>query len=136
MDSQHELDGEVKLGYVGRLKSPSATENLLENTAGPVFSRGGSLLPSMYPDARYADAVVVHKGIGWQLNNIPSHYSHLETYEIEEAQILKKLRPSIKVSVLRNTEVATIFWDTAKEKMFDPTTQDWWTQCENKAGGK
>lgn len=90
MDSQHELDGELKLGYVG---------------------------------------------IGWQLNNIPSHYSHLETYEVEEAQILKKLRSTIKVSVLRNTEVATVFWDTAKEKMFDPTTQDWWTQCKNKTGG-
>eukprot|EP00035_Acanthoeca_spectabilis_P000868 m.76005 g.76005 ORF g.76005 m.76005 type:complete len:480 (-) comp10476_c1_seq1:158-1597(-) len=89
MDSPAELQGEIKLGYVG---------------------------------------------IGWQLNNIPSHYSHLETYEIEEAKILKNLRPDIKVSVLRNTEVATVFWDTAKAKMFDPTTQDWWTQCPQKNG--
>lgn len=39
-----------------------------------------------------------------------------------------------QVSVLRNTEVATVFWDTAKAKMFDPTTQDWWTQCPQKNG--
>jgi hypothetical protein len=78
MDSAGELQGEIKLGYMG---------------------------------------------IGWQLNNIPSHYSHLEKYEIQEAQILKKLRPDLKVSVLRNTEVATVFWDSAKEKMYDPATQ-------------
>jgi hypothetical protein len=33
------------------------------------------------------------------------------------------LRPDIRVSVLRNTEVATVFWDSAKAKMFDPDTQ-------------
>jgi len=62
-------------------------------------------------------------GIGWQLNNIPSHYSHLEKYELQEAANLKALRPDIRVSVLRNTEVATVFWDSAKAKMFDPDTQ-------------
>ena len=36
-----------------RSKSPVATENLLENTDG-----GGSLLPSIYADARYIDAHV------------------------------------------------------------------------------
>jgi hypothetical protein len=68
-------------------------------------------------------------GIGWQLNNIPSHYSHLEQYEIEEAKALKAVRPDVRVSVLRNSEVATVFWDSAKAKMYDPTTQDFWTQC-------
>ena len=54
-----------------------ATENLLENTdrvlrplpergrggrsSPSVFSRGGSLLPSIYADARYVDAVIVSK---------------------------------------------------------------------------
>ena len=52
-------------------------------------------------------------GIGWQLNNIPSKYSHLETFEIEEARKLKAMRPGVKV-------------------MDDPNTQDYWTQC----GGK
>ena len=48
-------------------KSPIATDNLLENTDGrgrstpSVFSRGGSLLPSIYADARYIDAVIVSK---------------------------------------------------------------------------
>ena len=47
--------------------------------------------------------ICVHSiGIGWQLNNIPSKYSHLEKFEIEEAQRLKALRPDVKVSVLRN----------------------------------
>jgi len=71
-------------------------------------------------------------GIGWQLDNIPSHYSHLEKYEIEEAANLRKLRPDIRVSVLRNTEVVTVFWDSAKKAMFDPATLDYWTSC----GGK
>ena len=71
-------------------------------------------------------------GIGWQLNNIPSKYSHLETFEIEEARKLKAMRPGVKVMVLRNTEVASVFWDSAKKVMDDPNTQDYWTQC----GGK
>ena len=54
-------------GPSGRSKSPLATENLLESTDGALrpsvgpsvfFSRGGSLLPSTYADARYIDAVV------------------------------------------------------------------------------
>ena len=55
----------------GRSKSLVATENLLENTDGvgaphhcslhPLFSRGGTLLPSIYADARYIDAVIVSK---------------------------------------------------------------------------
>ena len=54
----------------GRSKSPLATDNLLESTDGvlhPKFSRGGSLLPSIYADARYIDAVVtvvVPPGLG------------------------------------------------------------------------
>ena len=41
---------------------PLATDHLLERTNGgtpSVFSRGGSLLPSIYADARYVDAVIV-----------------------------------------------------------------------------
>jgi len=71
-------------------------------------------------------------GIGWQLDNIPSHYSHLEQFEVKEAKALKKLRPDAKVMILRNTEVGTVFWDKIKAKMYDPETQDFWTQC----GGK
>ena len=43
---------------------PLATDNLLENADGgtpSVFSRGGTLLPSVYADARYVDAVIVSK---------------------------------------------------------------------------
>ena len=51
---------------------PLATENLLENTDGvlrppsppSMFSWGGTLLPSLYADACYVDAVVVFKGSG------------------------------------------------------------------------
>ena len=50
--------------YVDRNKHPPlATENLLENTDGgrstpSVFSRGGSLLPSIYADGRSSDDVI------------------------------------------------------------------------------
>ena len=71
-------------------------------------------------------------GIGWQLNNIPSHYSHLERYERLEAARLKALRPGVRVGVLRNTEVATVFWDSAKAVMFNASTRDFWTQCDGK----
>jgi hypothetical protein len=47
--------------------------------------------------------------LGAAQDNIPSHYSHLEKYELIEAQRLKQLRPSIKVGVLRNTEVSGRF---------------------------
>ena len=49
---------------------PLATENLLESTDGvlrptpappSVFSRGGTLIPSLYTDARYLDAVIVSR---------------------------------------------------------------------------
>eukprot|EP00041_Stephanoeca_diplocostata_P004427 m.45041 g.45041 ORF g.45041 m.45041 type:complete len:378 (-) comp15108_c0_seq6:120-1253(-) len=78
-----------------------------------------------------AEVHLGYVGIGWQINNIPSNYSHLETYEILEAKRLKELRPDVKVSVLRNTEVATVFWDSARAKMFDPSTQDFWVMCED-----
>ena len=68
-------------------------------------------------------------GLGWQLNNIPSNYSHLELWERTEASRLKALSPDVKVGVLRNTEVAAEFWDSAREKMHDPATQDFWTMC-------
>lgn len=64
------------------------------------------------------EAKLGYVGIGWQLNNVPSHYSHLERYEVEEARRLKSLRPDVRVSVLRNTEVATVFWDSARAKMY------------------
>lgn len=71
-------------------------------------------------------------GLGWQLSNIPSHHSHVEQYEIEEAKRLKALRKDVKVMVTRDSEVTTPFYDMSKKVMFDPTTQDYWTQC----GGK
>ena len=55
----------------GPVEIPLATENLLENTAGVpphplVFSRGGTLLPCIYADARYIDAVVASKACAGQ----------------------------------------------------------------------
>lgn len=78
------------------------------------------------------EAKLGYVGIGWQINNIPSNDSHLEKYEIEEARNLKSLRPDIKVGVLRNTEVTTVFWDSARAIMFNASTQDYWTQCDGK----
>ena len=40
---------------------PLATKNLLENTDDQCSLAGGTLLPSIYADARYIDAVIVSK---------------------------------------------------------------------------
>jgi len=71
-------------------------------------------------------------GLGWQLSNIPSHHSNVEVFELEEARRLKTLRPDVKVMLTRDTEVTTVFYNMSREKMYDPNTQDFWTQC----GGK
>ena len=68
-------------------------------------------------------------GIGWQLNNIPSNHSNLETFELEEAKRLKAARPGVKVMLSRESEATTTLYNSAKAKMFDPATQDWWVQC-------
>ena len=77
---------------------PFATENLLENTDGvrgysqwsipPVFSRDGSLLPSIYADACSIHAVIVSKargvgytvgtlGMGWVMTMVPDQRHYL-----------------------------------------------------------
>ena len=53
-------------------------------------------------------------------------------YELETAKALKVLRPDIKVLVSRNTEAAAYFWDSCRERMTDPKTQDYFTQCRGK----
>jgi len=63
--------------------------------------------------------------VGWELNNIPANYTHLEEAEIATAKSLKALRPDMKVGVTRNTAVVTTFWDSAKRVMFDPATKDY-----------
>lgn len=65
----------------GRSRSPLATDHLLENTDGVLrqppkkrggseFSRGSSLLPSTYADARYIDDVIVSKATSKTFANI------------------------------------------------------------------
>ena len=65
------LDG-GPAGGLGRSKSPHphtfTTENLLENTDGGTptpssFPPGSTLLPSIYADARYVDAVIASKAL-------------------------------------------------------------------------
>ncbi len=70
--------------------------------------------------------------VGWELNNIPANYTHLEEAEIATAKSLKALRPDMKVGVTRNTAVVTTFWDSAKRVMFDPATKDYWLLCGNR----
>ena len=70
--------------------------------------------------------------VGWELNNIPTNYTHLEAAEIATAKSLKALRPQIKIGVSRNTAVVTTFWDSARKVMSDPTTQDYWLLCGNR----
>jgi hypothetical protein len=84
------------------------------------------------PSELHKETQLGYVGIGWQLNNKPSNFTHLESFELLEAQRLKALRPDIKIGVLRNTEVVTVFWDSARKVMFDPATQDYWTQCDGK----
>ena len=71
-------------------------------------------------------------GVGWQLNNLPSKFQHLEAFERLESQRLRALRPDVRVGVLRNTEVVTVFWDSARAVMFNNATQDYWTQCHGR----
>lgn len=72
------------------------------------------------PTELASEARLGYVGIGWQLNNIPSNHSHLEVYEIEEARHLKAIRPDVRVSVLRNSQVGTTFWDGVRTKMVRP----------------
>jgi hypothetical protein len=67
-------------------------------------------------------------GIGWQLNQADQP-GKLSQYELQTARALKAIRPEIKVMVSRNTEAAAFFWDSCREKMQDPATVDFWTQC-------
>jgi len=84
------------------------------------------------PDEVAAEARMGVVGLGWQLSNIPSHYSNLEWFELEEARRLKALRPDVKVMLTRETEVTSVFYNMSKEVMYSPVTQDYWMQC----GGK
>ncbi len=67
-------------------------------------------------------------GVGWQVNNIPSNHSNLETFELEEARQLKALRAGVRVMLTRESEATTTLYNAAKAKMLDPTTRDWWVQ--------
>ena len=60
----HSSDGKRRPVFLLLFVCPLATDNLLENTdrvlrLPSVFSQRGSLLPSIYADARYIDAVIV-----------------------------------------------------------------------------
>ena len=68
-------------------------------------------------------------GIGWQINNVPSHHSHLESFELETAAALKATRPGVRVMVTRESEATTTLYDGARAKMMDPKCADWWVQC-------
>ena len=79
-----------------------------------------------------AGRMLGYYGIGWELDNIPSNYTHLEAAEQATARALKALRPEMKVGVTRNTVVATSFWDTARTRMADPASNGFWLQCDGK----
>ena len=83
------------------------------------------------PELEYG-AKLGYYGIGWELNNIPGNYTHLEEAEIAEARHIKSINPAVKVGVTRNSVVATTFWDTAKQKMEDPAFNHYWLQCDGK----
>ena len=101
--SFHDIDGnpliDLKLfpnmsamTSLGRSKSSLATENLLENTNGvphppPPSGRGrvggggsehpiiGTLLPSIYADARYIGAVIVSQAMRWASKAVGTYTS-------------------------------------------------------------
>lgn len=63
-----------------------------------------------------AEARLGIMGIGWNLNHLAtSKHGGLESYEVEQAGALKKLRPDVGVMVLRNTEVVSTFWTAFRE---------------------
>ena len=68
-------------------------------------------------------------GIGWELENIPTHNTNLEPAEIEAARALKARNPATRVGVTRNSVVATTFWNTARAAMEKPPSKYFWLQC-------
>ena len=94
--------------------------------AGPTLA---GLNQVLIATAVRAHTCCVAAAVGWELNNIPENYTHLEEAEIATAKSLKALRPGMKVGVTRNTVVVTTFWDSAKKVMFDSATQDYWLLC-------
>ena len=72
-------------------------------------------------------------GIGWQINNVPSHDMHLEAAELATAKQIKALRPQkkgggVRVLVSRNTEVVSTFWDSVRAAFDDPSKADYWVK--------
>ena len=54
-------------------------------------------------------------GIGWELDNIPTHNTDIEPAELAAAAALKARNPAMKIGVTRNSVVATTFWNTARK---------------------
>jgi len=79
-----------------------------------------------------AEAQFGFTGIGWQMQMVGNNYRHLEKSEVTTATAIKALNPKAKTMVLRNTEVVTLFWDSAREKMEDPSFKNFWVQCNGK----
>lgn len=79
-----------------------------------------------------AEARFGYSGIGWQMEMVSNNYRHLEQSEIKAAMAIKAINPKAKTMVLRNSEVVTLFWDSARKKMEDPSFNSFWVQCNGK----
>ena len=80
-----------------------------------------------------AEAKLGVAGLGWQLGMTCGGdrltvgcQPHLEANEITVAKQLKAINPKMKVLVSRNSEVATIVWDSATKVMNDPKYSAYW----------
>ena len=67
----NDAEDSYKVSMIEQRPVTLATETLLENADGVIrphrCSRGGTLLPSLYADARYVDAVIVSQAVAPQL---------------------------------------------------------------------
>lgn len=74
-----------------------------------------------------AEAKLGYVGIGWQLDNIPDKFQHLEQAELAQAATLKAVRPGLRVGVTRNTVVACELWDSVRRAVAEYPS--YWLQC-------
>ena len=96
---------------------PWGQSGRVQDATAIYFAGNASGFDSAYEAAAAARFGVV--GIGWQVNNVPSNFSHEEGAEARTSRQLKAARPGVRTLVSRETEVITVFWDAARAAIAD-----------------
>ena len=113
--------GFARHGGFPQLPAAWQSYSLESATAGLFLGNASGMASDAELRAEVRFGIVV---VGWQVNNIPSHHSNLEVFELAEARRLKALKPGVKVLLARESQATTTLYNMSKAKMFDPATQD------------